>query len=514
MASTHVEARPWWALLVGFLVLFSARSAHAEEDKVKPPCTEHCFTLGRLVIRGDVAKAPLSFELEGTVHADEAVAVPLFGPPGQVRIDHATEDGHAAAISFDDKHYFFITSARHFVLRGQLTMLADPTLTIAGPLNALDTELTGGRVIEGARLSGLSETVIHFEQTGALAHVDEPGPTVFQLARALRIRREIAFEYQLTMRSGNDLGVVRLPLLAGEKVLAVTGSSGWKVEEHELSLPTSGLSAKISVTGTLPSVDRFTPDPRSTYEWWLVESDAEHRVGVGGDAAQVDASQSPIHATEQSARLFLMKRGEHFDLSVQGLESASVLATVVRKQARSATLTTTGDLVIDDELQYENNGLDYLAYAPSGQPLYLASDGQAQRIMLKNKGLPSILVPLKTGLHSARVQTLSHEKLAWLAGSLAFPMESHSLATSSATLNLGLPSRIHPLALLGGDHARWFVGLRDLGAAVLALAMVLVAVRKRRVRLLAVGALLGLWILVPAGFILVTIFAAGAGATF
>lgn len=515
MASTHFEARPLWASLVVFFVLFSAHPAHAEDEKAerKAPCTEHCFTLGRLIIRGDVAKPPLTFELEGTVHADEAVAVPLFGPPGQVRIDHATENGHAAAISFDDKHYFFITGARHFVLRGQLTMLGDPTLTIGGPLNALDTELTGGRLVEGARLSGLSDTVIHFE-TGAPILTEEPGPTVFQLARALRIRREIAFEYQLTMRSGKDLGVVRLPLVAGEKVLAVTGSNGWKVDEHEISLPTSGLTAKITVSGTLSSVDRFTPDARSTYEWWLVESDAEHRVSVGGDAAQVDSGQSPIAAAEQGSRLFLMKRGQHVDLSVQSLESAEVLATVVRRQARNVTVTTTGDMVSDEELQYENSGLDYLTYAPTGQALYLASDGVAQRIMLKNKGLPSILVPLKAGVHSARVQTLSHAQLGWFAGSLAFPMQSHPLATSNATLTLGLPSRVHPVALLGGDHARWFIGMRDFAACAIALGMVLVAVRARRVRVLAFGALVGLWILASSAFIVVTILAASAGAAF
>ena len=37
------------------------------------------------------------------------------------------------------------------------------------------------------------------------------------------------------MRSGTDLGVVRLPLPFGEKVLDVAGANGWRVEGGELS---------------------------------------------------------------------------------------------------------------------------------------------------------------------------------------------------------------------------------------------------------------------------------------
>ncbi len=37
-------------------------------------------------------------------------------------------------------------------------------------------------------------------------------------------------EYRLVMRSGSDLGVVRLPLAFGEKVLDVAGASGFRVE--------------------------------------------------------------------------------------------------------------------------------------------------------------------------------------------------------------------------------------------------------------------------------------------
>src|SRR4029077_8846182 len=148
----------------------------------------------------------------------------------------------------------------------------DPALTIPGPLNALEADVTAGAVVEGARLSGLSGATIHFSREGAAQGI---GPTVFQLSRAVRVGREIGFEYRLVMISGTDLGVARLPLPFGEKVLDVTGAAGWRVEGGELVLPTSGRKATMTITGTLPKVGSFAPDARSGYEWWLIESDSE-----------------------------------------------------------------------------------------------------------------------------------------------------------------------------------------------------------------------------------------------
>ena len=158
---------------------------------------------------------------------------------------------------------------------------------IPGPLNTLESNFSSGAVVEGSRLSGISGATIHFSRQEKTV---EAGPTVFQLSRAVRVGRETTFEYRLVMRSGKDLGVVRVPLSLGEKVLDVTGAAGFRVEEGELILPTSGRSAQMTITGTLAKFDSLVVDTRSPYEWWLVESDPEHRVIVSGEARQVDSS--------------------------------------------------------------------------------------------------------------------------------------------------------------------------------------------------------------------------------
>ena len=91
-----------------------------ETHRGPAPCTANCFALTWLRITGALEPGPLQFELEGAVLAPGAVDVPLFGPPDHVRLDHVTQDGLPAAVSFSDNRYFVRTDARRFVLRGSL----------------------------------------------------------------------------------------------------------------------------------------------------------------------------------------------------------------------------------------------------------------------------------------------------------------------------------------------------------------------------------------------------------
>ncbi len=464
-----------------------------EAHKTASECTEHCFTLDRLTLRGSLADGTVRFEMTGGVLAQSPVAVPLFGPPSQVRLEEVTEDGHPAAVGFDDTGYFVFTSAKRFTVRGKLTLGADLALHIPGPLNALDAELGGGHVVEGAHLAGLKGTTIHFDRSTGATEAAEP--TVFQLSRAVRVGRTTDFEYRLVMRSGNDLGVARLPLAYGEKVLDVTGSNGWRVDGTDLVLPTAGHTAEITVRGTLPSlakVTSFAPDGRSTFEWWLIESDPEHRIVVKGDAGQVDAAQSPIPRTQTSARLYLAQRGQHVEVSVETLTSAEILAAVVRSEHRDIVLTRSGDLVSDDTLTYENNGIDYLDYDPNGRAIYLALDGKADRIM-HDDASHDVLVPLSSGSHTVRVQSLTQTAIELLGGRLAVPVPHHTLTRSASSVTLGLPRRVHPLAVMGGDRTEWFVHEEDVVAVLVAAAVGFLTMKKRSRRIAASLALAGTW---------------------
>src|SRR5262249_18732867 len=160
--------------------------------------------------------------------------------------------------------------SRRFVVRGKLTLGDDLALTIPGPLNSFEAKLRSGRVVEGTTLSGVEAATLHFDREIADT---TSGPPVFELSRALRVGHETTFEYRLSLRSGAELGVVRLPLRYGEKVLDVEGATGWKLEGNDLVLPTNGKTADVVIHGTMAAPRDIAPDERSTSEWWLVESD-------------------------------------------------------------------------------------------------------------------------------------------------------------------------------------------------------------------------------------------------
>jgi hypothetical protein len=458
------------------------------------PCTEHCFVLTRLRLTG-AAGGEMKFALEGAVLADRPVAVPLFGPPAHAHVDRVTENGKPAALGFENDHWFVLTASRRFLVEGTVALDGDLALVIPGPLDVLDAELTRGRVVEGAHLSGLAGTTVHFDRDASASPAAEP--PVFQLARAVRVGRETTFEYRLTMRSGQDLGVVRLPLAFGEKVLDVQGSTGWSVQGKELVLPTAGRAAQVTITGALATLPRFEPDARSAYEWWLVESDAEHRVGTGGDARQVDVAQSPIARTQPSARLFLVGRGQHLEVTVQTLVATEALAAVVRDHQRMLVLTARGDLVADDVLSYENDGIDWLAWPPDGRTVFLATDGKAERVMRQADGAGEVLVPLRVGSHSVHLQSMSSAWTGTIGGWMTAPTPAHALTTSRATVTVGLPERVHPIAVVGGDRPWLAYGAWDAAAIAASVAIALAALRGRLRRVLGAVALGGLWLAAP-----------------
>ena len=461
-------------------------------------CTERCFALTRLRLGGSVATGMLKFELEGNLLVDGPFVVPIFGAPTHVRIEQATENGKPAPIGFEGDHYYYAATSRRFVLKGTLVLDEDRALSIPGPLNTLEADLSDGRCVEGSRLSGLTSTTIHFDR----AVTTQPGvePTVFQLSRAVRVGREVNFEYKLVMRSGSDLGVVRLPLAFGERVLDVAGAGGFRVDAATLILPTSGHNAEIRISGTLPQVGSFQPDERSPYEWWLFESDAEHRVTVKGDARQHDSAESPISRKLPTSRLYLVQRGQKVDVSIQTLSSVDVLAAVIRSHDRTVVLTRKGDLVSDETLRYENNGIDYLLMNPDGRPIYLATDGKAERIMHKEKGAEEVMVPLRTGSHTVHLQALAQTAFG-LFGRVEVPLATYPLTASRVGVRLGLPGLVYPLAFFGGDRTEWFLDGGDLLAMAVALVVAGLALRGWLRRVLGAIVLAGLWFIAEPLFV-------------
>jgi len=492
----------WWirlAAVVVWIAILPGVARAAEEAPKIEPCTERCFVLDRMRLTGSVG-GELHFEIEGAVSAVESIAVPLFGPPGEVRVERVSEGGRPAIVGFQEDHYFAILPGtgsvnappRRFAVRGSLVMTGDPALVVPGPLNTLEAPLAKGSLVEGERLSGLVKATVHFDRGDRAA--PQPEPPMRQLARAIRVGPDVRFEYHLVLRSSADLGVVRLPLKMGERVTTVTGSTGWRAGDDELTLPTAGTNADFTVTGVLPALSRLVPDPASAHEIWLVESDAEHHLTIDGDAKAIDPSASPLQRTMPASRAYLVLPGQHLDVRAEALASLDVLAAVVHAEDRTVIITDQADLVADENISYENNGVDHLRYTPNGRPLFLATDDAPERILHAGGSSAELLLPLRAGTHRIRTQSIDRADLRALGGALEIPMARQPLVASHASLTLGLPERVHPIALLGGDSAWWRFERRDLEAAAAALLVALAAFRGARRRALAVVALFGLWL--------------------
>jgi hypothetical protein len=196
----RLSVRAALVAVIAFVCLLVPGIARAQPlggvDPKEPPapCSEDCYQLSSLTFRGGVTTS-ITFELRGTVRSKEEQKIPLFGPPGQVRLDDLTMDGGRPSITFDSEKYYLLTSARSFTLRGRITLGTDQIVSVTGPILTVDAHLTKGRLVEGEKLSGVANTVLHFDpMTDDKASASKPSaPPVFRLARSIRFGSETTF---------------------------------------------------------------------------------------------------------------------------------------------------------------------------------------------------------------------------------------------------------------------------------------------------------------------------------
>lgn len=497
----------------------AAATAATPPPDPPPPCEKDCFLLSKLSLRGQVDGA-IAFELVGEVRAKEEQKIPLFGPPGQVRLDDVTIDGVRASVGMEGDNYVLFTAKRSFTLRGKLALGRDWMLSVPGPLLTMDAALSKGRLVEGEHLSGLASTVLHFdpmiEGQEVKAVANKPKP-VFRLGRSYRFSNEPSFFYKVSAQEADDLGKIEIPLRLGEKVSSVEGVTGHHVDGDKLVLEVAGNTADVVVTGTLGKLPpsgqlALAPDERSSYEWWLVESDPEHRVTVSGDAKLVDVAQTHLVPVLPSARAYLVQRGQHVDLEARSLVRGDVLAAVARSNRRFVAVTGRGEVVSDETLTLDNHGLETLSFTPAGKAVYLSADAVAQRILHAEAGARDVLVPVRSGSHQIRIQSLASARVTPLAGALAIPTSAYPITTSRTEITIGLPGDVVPLAVLGGDHVLLGLGRGDLVAAAIGLALACFGFRSRRTRLVGSLAVAGLWFVSPTAFVVASggLFVAGS----
>lgn len=498
---------------------FVVAPSGAGTSEAPAPCSEDCWQLSHMTLRGAV-NGPMTFELKGTVRANEDQKIPLFGPPSQLRLDDLSMDGGRPTVTFDNDRYYLITRAKSFTLRGRMTLGSDQMISIVGPLLSLDAPLTKGRLVEGEKLSGLSSTVLHFDpMTEDRSTTAKPRqPPVFRLSRSIRFGSETSFVYRLVASHTSDLGTMKLPLVFGEKVQDVQGSKDWQVEGKELTLPTTGKEAEITISGSLPASApsapplTFKPDERSAYEWWMIEADPEHRVAVGGEGKLVETTQSPIPATMPGSRVYLVQRNQRIEVDAKSLVRGDVLAAVARTNHRFVAITGSGEMISDEAINFDNNGLEHLMVAPAGKAMYLSTDAAAQRILHTEVGASDVLVPIRPGSHSLRVQSLADVRLWPIAGALKVPASTYPIATSSMVVTVGLPESVYAIAVLGGDRTRWAFSRGDLLALALGVAVACFGFRTNKTRALGAAVTAGLWFVSREGFVFASggLFVVGA----
>lgn len=492
-----------------------AQGIDPSRSEPPPPCDEDCFVLSSLSLRGSVSEE-MTFDMKGAVRANETQKVPLFGPPDQVRLDDVTVNGAPAQISFDGDRYYVFTSSKSFTIHGKIHIGSDQLLSVQGPVVSVDAKLSSGRLVEGERLSGVTGSVLHFDPMTDGTEKPKP-PPVFNLARALRFGKETTFVYRVVAEQSDDIGALHLPLRYGEKVDDVQGAPGWSASGSELTLPVTGKSAEITIhgvmTGAAPGTPHsFTTDGRSAYEWWLVEADPDHRVEVAGEPKLVQTSQSPIPPTFPGASVFLVQKGQSLEIDARSLVRGDVLAAVARRNHRVVAITGRGELISDETIEYDNNGLDHLMVTPAGKAMYLSTDHDAQRILHPQAGAKDMLVPLRSGGHDLRVQSLAETTLWPIAGAVKIPATRYPLTTGNAETIVGLPEHVHPIAVTGGDRVRWGLSRGDLVACAVGIALACFGFRNRKTRAIASVCTAGLWFVSREAFVVATacLFLAGA----
>ncbi len=507
---TFSSARPAQAQNADLDVLLREYLTARQQITKPEPCSIHCFLISSLTLTGAVGE-PLHFEMHGGVLVDEEVQIPLFGMPQQVRLDDVTLNGGATTMGFEGESFFIRTRARSFVLRGTLTVQEDEGLKVVGPINSLDVKLTRGRVTEGSSMSGVENVMLHFDPMTPESLAKTKTKSSFRLSRGLRIGKEKTFNYRLTLSGGEELGTVTIPLRYGEHVREVSGSEGWTQDATELRLPLAGHDADVTITGVINKFGQLRTDERSAYEWWLVEAEPDTLLSFDGDIKQVGVEQSPIPATLPSARLFLLQRGQHLDVDIQSLVQGEQLSAVVREERHYFAFTPLGEVIHDGTYTYDNNGLERLFVTPAGRPMFVSVDGMPSRVLRASGHGQDFLVQLPTGAHRFRVQTLGSDKIRTFGGMLSPALPSHALATSRASITMGLPDNVLPLALFGGDRVLTAFSLADLVAMLLGGAAAGLGFRTRRTRILGAAVLSGLWLMSHSLFVVAaaTLFCIG-----
>lgn len=474
-------------------------------------CRDFCFVINNITFYGSLENNEINFILKGHLTTEFEALVPLFGQPQRVFLQNVTINNTPAIIGFDNKDFYYCrTSDRDFTIRGQLSFFNETSFTVVGPVNTLINEVSDARIAQGNNLSGLKNRLIHFESTKIEPIVvDRPEiQPLFQINRAIRISNDITFEYFVHIRSASEISNYIIPMDNSETVLQVTGTRDYKIEDGRIIINSPQKTLNIRITGTLKNLRNLSMDERSNYEWWLIESDPQHKVNVTTQGKQIDSSESPMPRVMSLSRLYFLSKGNTISIEYQKLQSLEALAVLIHSHTRRIIWTKDGDIIARDSFVYENSGVDYLIFDTLAKPIYLEVNQTAQRLF-SFEGIPdtAVMLPLLKGRHSAVLQSLGWKRISPFFGHFPVPAPEHSLTISKASLEFGIPKNIIPLYFSEGDGFINPFSSFDIFIFIVLLLLCIIIHKKNSLRLFSIISFTGLYAVFGGFFIIVIILA-------
>ena len=428
-------------ILFGFLIFLLLSSfASARQIIILNESDEDLYSLGNVVISGDLKTNDLDIKGAGEILSGENVKVYLFGPATDVLVKDVYVDGGKAPVSFDEKGYYFIVAEGKFGFNGKL-LIRKPgqiQISVAGPMNDLSFKLENGYAVDGDRFGLLNERILIQRAAKTAMIVDG----AFRFTYAERDQ----FLYQVNFKSfGKGLGGYALDLLNGEKVSSVTGVEKWEQKDNKLVLELSGNTASVTVRGFFTST-RLQAPLREDRHHVIVESDPEKKISVSTTATEIDLSESKIAPQYPNARVFLASRQDVITVQVKRLDLLPSLAAAVKYASNTIAVTQKGQILGELNYNYANTGVDYIEVDTPGNPLYAAT--QKGPVKLTSEGKLLLALP-KTTYGTLDVVYFATRSKIKPVDIISIPLAKTDLPISRASTNIYLPSELYVLETFG-----------------------------------------------------------------
>ena len=143
------------------LLLFSS-CASAAQVIILNESIEKLYSLGDVVISGNLKTNRLDIAGSGEILSGENVKVYLVGPASDVLVDDVKVNQKDAPVSFDKDGYYFLVKNGKFRFDGKLLVRAPGQiqLSVPGPMNDLSFKLENGYAVDGDRYGLINERVL------------------------------------------------------------------------------------------------------------------------------------------------------------------------------------------------------------------------------------------------------------------------------------------------------------------------------------------------------------------